>query len=138
MISTPAKYDSEPALARHNRREGRIFALTLAGGFLFLALFAYWRGGHRVAVVALSLSAISFLAAVFLPGRLEPIQRAWMKLGNAIGYITTPILMASVYYLVLTPIAVVRRATARRRIVDDSHWHRRAPLPPPARMERQF
>lgn len=138
MIYMPASHDSEPAVDSRNKRGGRIFALTLAGGFLFLALFAYWRGGELVAGGAASLAAISFFAAVFIPGRLGPIERAWMKLGAAIGYITTPILMAGVYYLVLTPIALARRITKRRHPVEDSHWHRRAPSPPPARMERQF
>jgi hypothetical protein len=133
-----ASHDSEPGGATRRTREGRIFALTLAGGFLFLALFAYWRDGEPVAVVAASLSAISLFAAVFIPSRLGPIERAWMKLGAAIGYVTTPILMAGVYYLVLTPIAVARRITKRRHSLEHSHWHRRVPSPPPARMERQF
>lgn len=115
-----------------------MFALTLAGGFLFLAALAYWSGGRLVVVVGVSLSAISILAAVFIPGRLEPIERAWTKLGAAIGYITTPVLMAGVYYLILTPIAVARRVTRRRHPLEDSQWHRRGPSPPPARMERQF
>lgn len=138
MIDPSASHDSEPGVASRSKRGGRIFALTLAGGFLFIALFAYWRDGELVAAVAASLTAISFFAAVFIPGRLGPIERAWMKLGAGIGYITTPILMAGVYYLVLTPIAVARRITKRRHPLGDSHWHRRAPPPPPARMERQF
>jgi multisubunit Na+/H+ antiporter MnhE subunit len=133
-----ASHDSEPAIATRSKRRGRIFALTLAGGFLFLAVLAYWRGGQLIAAVGVSLSAISFLAAVFIPGRLEPIERAWTKLGAAIGYITTPVLMAAVYYLILTPIAVARRVTRRGQPLEDSQWHRRGPSPPPARMERQF
>lgn len=138
MIVQPEVRDSPLTQASKNAREGRIFALTVAGGFLLLALVASWRGTHRVSVIALSISALSLLAALFLPGRLGGIRKVWMKIGEAIGLVTTPIMMGLVYYIVMTPIAVVRRATAKRRIARDSNWRQRPPLPPPSRMERQF
>jgi hypothetical protein len=119
-------------------REGRIFALTLAGGFLFLALLAYWRHAPRVAPVAVVAAAVSLLAATLVPGKLEPIRRGWMKLGEGIGYLTTPIVMAIVYYLVVTPIGLLRRVRRVGRPTVASSWHRRPPLPARERMERQF
>jgi cell division protein FtsW (lipid II flippase) len=119
-------------------REGRVFALTLAGGFLFLALLTYWRHASRVAVITAALAAISLVAATLIPGKLEPIHRAWMKIGEGIGYITTPIVMAIVYYLAVTPIAAVRRLRRTRRQPVGSNWHGRPPLPARERMERQF
>jgi hypothetical protein len=124
--------------AGRNVREGRVFALTLAGGFLFLAMVAYWRDAPRLAAGALAVTAVSLLAAALVPGRLEPVRRVWMKFGEGIGYITTPIAMAIVYYLVVTPIALVRRAHSARRTSVGSNWHRRPPLPARERMERQF
>ena len=123
----------------NRRSEGRAFALTLAGGFLFVSLLAYWREAETVGIVAASLAAISLLAALVVPGRLEPARLAWMKLGEVIGLVTTPILMAIVYFVVVTPIALVRRAFApRRRPTANTEWHRRPPLPPRERLERQF
>lgn len=90
-------------------------------------------------MVALVLGAVSLLAAVLVPGRLEPARLAWMKLGEIIGRVTTPIMLAIVYYVVITPMGVVRRIVApTRRTAKDSQWHRRPSLPEPARMERQF
>jgi Saxitoxin biosynthesis operon protein SxtJ len=138
LIPASGNNDSALALARRNIREGRIFALTFAGGCLFVAMLANRKGEHDVVAAAFSLSVISVLAAVVVPGRLEPARRAWMKLGEAIGHFTTPILMAIVYYVILTPLGMVRRLTAGRRPAKDSHWYRRPPLPQAARMERQF
>jgi uncharacterized membrane protein len=119
-------------------REGRLFALTLAGGFLFVALLAYWKHAPRVAGIAAVVAAVSLLAASLVPGKLEPIRRVWMKGGESIGYLTTPIAMAIVYYLVVTPIGALRRARSGSRLPARSSWHQRPPLPARERMERQF
>lgn len=119
-------------------REGRAFALTLAGGFLFLALMAYWRHAPRAAAVAVVVATVSLLAATVLPGKIEPIRYAWMKLGEGIGYVTTPLVMAIVYYLVVTPIGLLKRARPVGRPTEASSWYQRSPLPGRERMERQF
>jgi saxitoxin biosynthesis operon SxtJ-like protein len=131
------KYSVDDSVARKTR-DGRIFALTLAGGFLCLALVAEWRHAPRVAAVAAVVAVVSLLAATLVPGKLEPIRRAWMKLGESLAYLTTPIVMAIVYYLVVTPIGLLRRARGVGRPTEASSWHRREPLPPRERMERQF
>jgi hypothetical protein len=130
---------AEADVTRRNQiREGRIFALTVAGGFLAVALLAMLRGRHRVEDATLVLSAIGVLAALLIPGRLGPARRAWMKLGEAIGYVTTPVIMAMLYFVVVTPIAIVRRLAKARRPATESGWHQRPALPPRERMERQF
>ncbi len=137
MTESRGSLDAE--LARRNEiREGRIFALTVAGGFLAVALLAMLRGRHRVEDATLVLSAIGVLAALLIPGRLGPARRAWMKLGEGIGYVTTPVIMAFLYYVVVTPIAFMRRLAKQRRPATESSWHQRPPLPPRERMERQF
>lgn len=133
-----AQSHSAQDLVGRKVREGRVFALTLAGGFLFIALVTYWRHAPRVAIGALVVAALSLLAAVLVPGKLEPIRHVWMKFGEGIGYLTTPITMAIVYYLVVTPIAAVRRLRPGRRLSVGSNWHHRPPLPTRERMERQF
>ena len=136
---TPSRNGVFAELARRNRiREGRIFALTVAGGFLVVALLAMRRHRPTVEEAAFALSAIGVLAALLIPGRLGPARRAWMKLGEAIGYVTTPIIMAILYYVVVTPIAIIRRLAKKRKPEMDSGWHQRPPLPPRERMERQF
>ena len=131
--------DADAAVMRRNQiREGRIFALTVAGGFLAVALLAMRRHRDRVEDAALALSAIGVLAALLFPGHLGPVRRAWMKFGEAIGYVTTPIIMAILYYVVVTPIAMVRRLAKQGTPATESGWHQRPPLPPRERMERQF
>ena len=134
----PDDQELDPALSKGKAAEGRIFAFTLAAGFLFFALLGMWRGRDLVMVIAASLGLVSFLAGIVVPARLGPVRRAWMKLGESIGQITTPVLMAIVYYLVVTPIGLARRMTSARPKRKHSYWHQRPPAAPHARMERQF
>ena len=128
--------DSTRAALRQRARDGRTFALTLAVGFLVLGLLFWRKERHSAASVSFSLSAVCLLAGVVIPGRLEPLRSRWMKMGELIGLVTTPVLMAALYYLVMTPAGILRRF--RRPPKKKSGWHQREPLPPASRMERQF
>ena len=84
-------------------------------------------------------------AALLFPSRLEPVEGAWMGLAHALSRVTTPIFMAIVYFVVLAPIALIRRAVGGNpmvhKLVNDSYWATRTRIDPDAarrRMERQF
>jgi len=124
-----------PAGTKHS---GRVFAFTLMAGFIFVALVGAWKDLATLARAGQLLAVVSFLAGVLIPGRLEPVRRAWMALGEAIGRVTTPVMMAIVYFLVLTPTGLIRRALVKRPRPLSSYWHPRPPLPPKSRLERQF
>ena len=120
------------------KRSGRVFAFTLAAGFAFVALVGWWRDMPTLARAGQILGAASLLAGLLIPGKLEPARRAWMAFGEALGRVTTPLMMGVVYYLILTPMGLVRRALVRRPPSPASFWRPRDPLPPRERMERQF
>lgn len=126
------------ATLRHARRSGRIFAFTLMGGFAFVALVGVWKGLPALVRGGQLLAFVSLLAGLIIPGRLEPVRRAWMAFGEAIGRVTTPVMMAIIYYLVVTPIGLTRRAVTKRPRAAASYWHPRPPLPPKSQLERQF
>ena len=43
------------------------------------------------------------------PSLLKPFNNAWIKLGELLGRIIAPIVMAIVYFLILTPISLLVR-----------------------------
>jgi hypothetical protein len=96
--------------ARLTPREGRKFALTLAVAFGVLAGVAWWRESPRATLVFGAVAGAFVLGGLLVPGKLGPVYRAWMGFAHALSRITTPIFMAVVYFLVITPIAVIRRA----------------------------
>jgi hypothetical protein len=117
--------------ARLSAAEGRKFALTVGGAFLALAGVATWRGHVRVAAVLGSLGVLLVLAGLVAPAHLGPVQRAWMGLALLLSKVTTPGFMGLVYFVVLTPIALLRRAHGHDSLVhretDQGFWVGRTP-----------
>ncbi len=101
---------ANPSPARLSPAEGRRFALTLTGAFGVLAGVAWWRGSPRASLVLAAVAGALLFGGLLVPGRLGAVHRAWMGLAHAISKVTTPIFMGIVYFLVISPIAFVRRA----------------------------
>jgi hypothetical protein len=123
-------------------RDGRKFGLVVGAAFLALAAFAYWRASHRTAAVFGVIGGALVLAALSIPHKLGPVERTWMALARAISRITTPIFMAVLYFVVLTPFALVRRLLGKnalvRPAVGGSYWVSRAAGARKGDLERQF
>lgn len=136
---------AESDTTRLTKAEGRRFAWTLAIAFGIIAAVAMWRGRERVALVLAVVAGLCFVAGGVVPTRLGPVEKAWMSLAHAISRVTTPVFMAVVYFLILTPTGLVRRAFAGRGISPDrsksTFWIDRPKIEREAlrrRMERQF
>jgi Saxitoxin biosynthesis operon protein SxtJ len=102
--------------ARLTAAEGRTFALTLAAAFGGLAGLLWWRERPAIAVPFLGVAGAFALAGLLFPARLGPVYRGWMGLAHAISRVTTPIFMGVVYFLVITPVGLVRRAIGRNSL----------------------
>ena len=103
--------------ARLSPAEGRKFALTVGAAFVALAGFMWWRGLQKVATVAGALGAAFIVAGLLAPGQLGLIYRGWMAFGLALSKITTPIFMGVVYFLVIAPIGMLRRAFGHNALI---------------------
>ena len=108
--------------ARLSPSEGRKFGLTVGIAFLALAgLLYFWRHKEAAGAVAAGLGALLVVAALAVPGRLGPMQRAWMGLARVISKVTTPVFMGVVFFLVITPIGWLMRLVGRRALVHREH-----------------
>lgn len=129
---------SRPALRKFG---GTVGALLIA-----LAVLVAARRGWTVPPLSRALGvggALLVGVGTVLPGALRPLFRAWMLLAVVMGFVTTRVLLTAVFALVVTPLALLRRAlghdTMRRRRPDGSLWIARTPPEDPRRtMERTF
>lgn len=95
-----------------------------------LALRLWWlyRGKFEIAGVVLTfIGAVLVLFGVLAPRLLVIPRRLWMKLAEVMAYVSSRIILAIVFFLVLTPIGLVKRAMGwdplqRRSGSRDSFW----------------
>jgi len=122
----------------------RAFGLTFAGVLGAAGLLPLARGGE-VRVWALAAAAVFLVLAIARPALLAPLNRAWLRLGLLLHRVMSPVVLAAVFYLVITPTGLLMRL-ARSRPLElgfDAHarsyWtERQPPGPEPETMTRQF
>lgn len=134
---------AERISARLTRAEGRRFGGTVGGAFLVFAGIAWFRGHPTTATVLATVGGTLVLAGLMVPTHLGPVERAWMRMAHAISRVTTPIVMAAMYFVVLTPVGLLRRTLSRNPLVhvsaDQGYWMvRPAGRRRSSSLERQF
>jgi hypothetical protein len=130
-----------PIHTRLSPGEGRRFGLTVGGAFFALTMLTWWNGRAMLAGVLAIVATCLVVAGIAVPTRLGPVERAWMTFGRAISFFTTPIVMGVLYFVIITPVGLLRRAVAPNPIVHresaSGFWKRRA-KGRSSSMERQF
>lgn len=116
-----------------SRRELRVFGLILGP---FLALIGWYLSRRFESPptfpIMAGVGALAFVLAVAVPIALKPIYVAWTTATFPIGWVVSHVVLALVYYGVLTPIALALRLSGRdpmgRRFdrAATTYWVRRA------------
>ncbi len=78
------------------------------------------------------LVALSFVAtALIKPKLLEPLNFIWFKLGMLLGAIIAPLVMVTIYFLVVTPTGLLMKLFGKDPLIlknsknTTSHWIKR-------------
>ena len=123
-----------------NDGKQRQFAVMFFAVFVALAFWPLWP--LRAPTWSWLIVACAFLAAgIFVPRALVPIYRVWMFVGHVLGWINSRLLMGLVFYLLVTPTALVLKLRGRdllRTRAGRSYWVARAEPPSPQSMRNQF
>ena len=87
-----------------NRSFGIVFSI-------FLLIVGLWPllNENNPRVWALVISLIFLILGLFNSKLLGPLNRLWIKFGELLGRIISPIVMGIVYFFVVTPIGLVMR-----------------------------
>jgi hypothetical protein len=110
-----------------HRRE-REFGLLVGGVLCLLGSWWLYRGrAGAFAGVLLAAGALLVLLGALLPAVLGIPYRGWMKLAEALSVVMTNLILAIVYYGIVTPLGLLRKALGgdplrRRSRPAESYW----------------
>lgn len=115
-------------MKRKSFRVEREFGLVVGG--VFVALSSWWLYRDKFAGVSHTLLAIGGLLVVLgviWPRSLVLPSKAWMMLAEVLSFVSTRIILGVVFFLIVTPIGVVKRLMGwdpldRRSSSRESYW----------------
>jgi hypothetical protein len=81
--------------------------------------------------------AVAGMATIFVPKVLTPFDKAWMRLGEIMGTVVNPLVLGAIFFLLLTPFALVTRVFGRdelrlKKTNRITYWVDRVPPGPAA------
>jgi Saxitoxin biosynthesis operon protein SxtJ len=87
----------------------RSFGFTVGGVLAAISLFSLWRGHPLRAEIAAAISVCLLVAAAVSPSSLARLAAGWGRVGHALGWVNSRILLAVLFILVLWPIGLISR-----------------------------
>lgn len=122
----------------------RSFGIVFTVVFTIIGLFPLLTGGG-LRWWSIGLAALILFVALTYPKILAPFNRLWMRFGLLLHRIVNPLVMGLLFFLVVTPIALIMRVLGKRplQLATDAdaktYWiSREPPGPAPETMKQQF
>ena len=120
-----------------NRSFGIVFFIL----FLIITLYPLSKG-EDIRVWSGVISIIFLILGLLNSKVLSPLNKAWFKFGILLGRIVSPIIMGLIFFLVVTPIALIMRIIGKDLLnlkfnkEDKSYWIEK--VGPKSKMKNQF
>jgi Saxitoxin biosynthesis operon protein SxtJ len=121
----------------------RSFGFTVGGIFALIALWPMIVRAEDPRWWVVGLAVFILLPAVVFPNSLAWVYQGWTAVGHALGWINTRIILGIVFYLVVTPIGLLRRWLGKdpmgRRLRPDLESYRIVREPRPgSHLKKQY
>tara|TARA_B100000963_G_scaffold150396_1_gene131119 strand:+ start:766 stop:1149 length:384 start_codon:yes stop_codon:yes gene_type:complete len=114
-----------------HKNQNRSFGLLFFIVFLALALWPLTKKSE-INIYLISIALIFLVLGLLNSKILSPLNKAWIKFGEILGRVIAPIVMAIVYFLILTPISLLVRLLGKDLIgmkfsndIKKSYWIKR-------------
>lgn len=123
----------------------RSFGILFFVVFLLVAGYGWIKGFSDLVIYgSILLSFFFLLTGLFAPSVIRPLNKLWFQLGLLMGRVVSPIVLGILFFIVITPIALLMRIFGRdelklkKRNVN-SYWVERQPHgPDPESFKNQF
>ena len=120
-----------------NRNFGLVF-------FIIFLIFGLWpiTNGEEIRIWLILMAFIFLILGIIESKLLSPLNRLWFKFGIMLGGIVAPIVMAAIFFIIVTPIGIFMSIIGKD-ILNKKHdkkkktyWIKR--IKPTGSMKRQF
>ena len=91
-----------------NKSFGLLFFIV----FLILGLWPL-KNGENINFFFITVSVIFLLLSLINSKLLSPLNKLWIKFGEILGTIIAPLVMALVYFVILTPVSFIVRISGK-------------------------
>ena len=116
-------------------------------GLLFFVVFliiGLWplKNGESLNFYFIIASVVFLILGLLNSKLLSPLNKSWVKLGEILGIIIAPIVMALVYFVILTPVSIIVRVFGKDLLglkflkKKDTYWIKRKKIL--GSMKKQF
>ena len=113
-----------------NKPSEKSFGIIFFFVFLLISVWPFFSEGNTIRYWALSISIIFLALALFKKELLKPLNIAWIKFGELLGRIIAPMVMALIYFSILTPLSFIIRIFGKdllrlKTSKENSYWIKR-------------
>ncbi|MGE5269707.1 MAG: SxtJ family membrane protein [Thiohalocapsa sp.] len=125
----------------------RAFGWTVGGVMIAIGAVKAWRAATPTMLAAslIAFGVVLVLLAFAAPAHLTLLNRLWRRLGLAMAAVVNPLVVALLFIIVVTPMAMVMRLLGKRPLqlrpdpAATTYWIARDQrISPPASMRQQF
>ena len=119
-----------------NRSFGIVFSIV----FLLIALYPLING-ENLRLWSLIISIVFIVLGIINSNLLKPLNKLWFKFGLILGKIISPFIMGMIFFVVVTPIAILMRLLRKDLLnlkfnKNNSYWIEKTG--PKSKMKNQF
>ena len=124
-----------------SQSSNKSFGLLFFVVFLIIGLWPL-KNGENLNFYFITTSIIFLILGLINSKLLTPLNKSWIKLGEILGIIIAPIVMALVYFVILTPVSLIVRMFGKDLLnlkflkEKDTYWIKRKKIL--GSMKKQF
>ena len=108
-------------------KQSKHFGLLLSIIFFILAVYLIFKKSIFLGQFLLILSGTFFLVSIAIPKSLSRITKLWLRFGDILGRVVSPITLGLIFFILIAPIGLLTRLFGRDELLlkkknKKSYW----------------
>jgi len=114
-------------LKKDFEKQSKHFGLLLSIIFFILAVYLIFKKSIFLGQFLLILSGTFFLVSIAIPKSLSRITKLWLRFGDILGRVVSPITLGLIFFILIAPIGMLTRLFGRDELLlkkknKKSYW----------------